>query len=145
MKTIAFIAALLLMVVSSLLPLSEQSFGQEQSAQKIIFHVTAVHSGEAPDYCTSGDCTATRLTVEGYSDVKGDSHLTEYVLECVQILPTKPSPDFVSGKCVRLHANNDYEASLGTSAWIDSMTFAKSVNDNDEGVLHYVSVSYTIV
>jgi hypothetical protein len=90
------------------LPLTGQLVGQKQSAKKITFHVTAVRSGKALHWCQSDDCSATRFTVEGYSDVTGDSHLTEYVLECVEVLSAKPSPIV----CDRVHANNDYDARL---------------------------------
>jgi hypothetical protein len=55
----------------------------------ILFHVTSVSSADAPDICAAdGDCTATRITVEGYS-VSGSSS-TEYVLDCVEIIANKP-------------------------------------------------------
>ena len=111
MRKVLFVA--LLILASSMLPLSERSLGQEQSAQKITFHVTAVRSEETQDYCTSGNCSATRFTVEGYSDVKGDSTLTEYVLDCVEIMAYKPSLHFTV-VCARLHANNDYDARLSS-------------------------------
>ena len=114
----------LIMLASSLLPLSEQLLGQKQTAQKIIFHVTAVRSGDAGgDWCTNGDCIATRFTVEGYSDIKGDSHLTAYVLECVQPIPIKRSPDSVLVECPRLHPNNDYESILKSGPTNESMCF----------------------
>ncbi len=109
----------LLMIASSLLPLSELLLGQEQSPQKIIFHVTAVSSGEARDWCTTGKCSARRFTVEGYSNVKGDPNLTEYVLEGVEVIANDPKPHFTH-QCVRLHANSDYKASL----FDDSIAFS---------------------
>lgn len=87
------------------LPFCERSLGQEQSPQKIIFHVTAVRSEEAHDICTSDtDCSATRFTVEGYSEANGES--TEYVLDCVEIMAFKPSPH-LAVVCDRVHAHND--------------------------------------
>jgi len=68
------------------LPLSENLLGQGQSSQKIIFHVTAVRQNEAQDYCTEANCSATRFTVEGYSDASSDSRI-QYLLECVEVIP----------------------------------------------------------
>jgi hypothetical protein len=114
----------LLMVLSVLLPFRERLFGQESTAQKIVFHVTAVRSGHAGgDWCSSGDCIATRFTVEGYSDIGGDLHLTEYALECVQTIPLKLTPNSVLVKCPRLHPNNDYESSIDSAETEESMCF----------------------
>jgi hypothetical protein len=74
MRKVLFVA--LLMLANSMLPPSDVLFGQEQSGQKIIFHVTAVSAADASDYCTNGKCSAKRITVEGSSSVNGDSHLT---------------------------------------------------------------------
>ena len=102
-------------VVLLSLPLSVHLLGQGQSEQKIIFHVTAVRTGDvSSDQCPNNDCVSTRFTVEGYSDVKGDSRLTEYVLECVQRIPIPVREDSVLVKCPRLHPFSDYEASLGS-------------------------------
>jgi hypothetical protein len=102
-------------VVLLSLPLSVHLLGQGQSEQKIIFHVTVVRTGDASsDQCPNNDCISTRFTVEGYSDVKGDSRLTEYVLECVQRIPIPVREDSVLVKCPRFHPYSDYEASLGS-------------------------------
>lgn len=105
------------------LALSQRSLGQGQSDQKkIVFHVTAVRSEEAHDWCTNGECTATRFTVEGYSDVKGDSTVTEYVLECVEVLAYTPSPHNTN-VCQRVHARYDYDAILyATAIWFEEST-----------------------
>jgi hypothetical protein len=119
------------------LPLNEQLFGQEQSAQKIIFHVTAVRSESASDYCTSGDCIATKFTVEGYSGTKGDSNLTEYVLECVEQVPHKPLPNDFYVFCGRVHAQNDYAAEMMG----DDNIFFKNVSSGpveETGVEHRI-------
>ncbi len=96
------------------LPLSQASLGQEKGTP-ITFHVTAVRTEEARDWCTTGECSATRYTVEGYSDVKGDSSIVEYVLDCVQVMAQKPSPHFTV-VCVQVHAHNDYDAELWSNA-----------------------------
>lgn len=88
-----------------------RSLGQEHG-QDIFFHVTAVRSEEAHDWCTTGECGATRITVEGYSNT------TEYVLDCVEVIAQKPSPHYAD-YCDHVHAHNDYEAKL----WADSIGF----------------------
>ena len=98
--------------------LSEQSLGQEKGTP-ITFHVTAVRSEEARDWCTNAECSAIRYTVEGYSDVKSDSSLIEYVLDCVQVMVPKPSPHFTI-VCAQVHAHNDYDATL----WSNAISFS---------------------
>src|SRR5438128_2399834 len=138
MRKVLFAA--LFMLVSKMLPpsdvlLGQELIGQEPSARKIIFHVSAVRSGEASDYCTTGKCNATRITVEGYSDVNGDSHLTEYVLECIEVTDHDPKPH-LTAPCVRVHANRDYSASLS----------AISIGFNITSIAPYPFVlNYTIV
>jgi hypothetical protein len=80
------------------------SLGQERG-QDISFHVTAVRSEDATDWCPTGECDATRITVEGYSAT------TEYVLDCVEVITHKPSPHY-SDYCDHVHAHNDYDATL---------------------------------
>jgi len=41
-----------------------------QQDEKVTFHVTSVSQTEATDYCTTGKCSATRFTVEGYTQDK---------------------------------------------------------------------------
>jgi hypothetical protein len=113
MKSILAIAVLLV-------PLSEHLLGQGQNSQKIIFHVTAVRQDEAQDYCTNGNCSATRITVEGYS-IETNSHVAEYVLECVEVIANGPPAHRMIG-CVHLHVNYDYAAEL----WDDSIAFPTS-------------------
>jgi hypothetical protein len=110
-------ATVILLVLSP----SKHLLGQGQSAQKIIFHVTAVRQEEARDWCTTGECSATRRTVEGYSDVNSGSRLTKYVLECVETFVHGP-PAHYSAVCTRLHVNNDYHANL----WDDSIAFSET-------------------
>jgi hypothetical protein len=104
-----------LMLLGTLMEFSSQLLAQDQEHdhgwQKIVFHVTSVRSEDATDWCQTGECSATRFTIEGYSDVKQDGHLTEYVLKCVEVTVIDPSPHktFV---CAHLHANNDYDALL---------------------------------
>jgi len=85
-------------------------FAQE-TGEKIVFHVTSVQSAEATDYCTTGQCSATRFTVEGYTNLKGNSGVTEYVLDCVEVVTTK-SPIHWTNVCAHVHASSDYDAKL---------------------------------
>lgn len=78
--------------------------GQERG-QDISFHVTAVRSGDATDWCPTGECDATRITVEGYSAT------TVYVLDCVEVITHKPSPHYAD-YCDHVHAHSDYDATL---------------------------------
>jgi hypothetical protein len=109
------------------LSLSQQSLGQEKSTP-ITFHVTAVRTEEAHDWCTNAECSATRYTVEGYSDIKGDSSLVEYVLDCVQVMVPKPSPHFTV-VCAQVHAHNDYDAEL----WSNAIFFGQPKPQSSDG------------
>ena len=74
--------------------------------------MTSVRSSDAKDWCTTGKCSATRFTVEGYIHGKNEPVSVEYVLECVEVLANEPSPHLTI-VCVRVHANNDYSVILG--------------------------------
>lgn len=109
------------------LPLCGRSLGQ---VQNITFHVTAVRSEDAPKVCD--DCSATKITVEGYSDT------IEYVLECTEVVASKPSPHFTV-VCDRVHAGSDYDARMTvTSIW-----FGPDKPQSSDGPLagHYDIVS----
>jgi hypothetical protein len=75
---------------------------------KAIFHVTSVRTEDAKDWCTTGKCSATRITVEGYSDA------VEYVLDCVETIASEPSPH-VTVVCDHVHASNDYDVEIGSN------------------------------
>jgi hypothetical protein len=128
-----------------LFPLNKTLHGQERKEQKIVFHVTAVRSAAANDWCSSGDCNATRLTVEGYVQLKGNPHVTEYVLACVQLLPNKPSPDFVATQCVHVHANTDYDATLRSTQWSSSIFFTEPSATEQHDPAHYVVEGFNIL
>ncbi len=102
----------------------------QDKGEKIVFHVTSVRSEDATDYCTTGKCSATRFTVEGYSDVKGRPTVTEYVLECVETLVTE-TPVHYTVVCDRVHANNDYDATL----YADNIMFGEPKKYSGEGPL----------
>lgn len=87
------------------------SLGQ-QDREKITFHVTRVRTEDAQDWCTTGKCSATRLTVEGHTNS------VEYVLECVEVVVNDPSPHYTI-LCVHLHSHDDYDAVL----FADSVSF----------------------
>jgi hypothetical protein len=108
-----------------------RSLGQERG-QDISFHVTGVHSEEAHDWCATGECSATRITVEGYSNT------TEYVLDCVEVITHKPSPHYAD-YCDHVHAHNDYDAKL----WADSIGFKpikpQTADETPVSLYHIVS------
>jgi hypothetical protein len=79
-------------------------------SETVSFHVTSVEQGEAKDYCTTGKCSATRFTVEGYTQDKDAS--VEYVLDCVEIIANDPTPH-LSVQCARVHSHNDYKIRVG--------------------------------
>jgi hypothetical protein len=83
----------------------------QEVGEKIVFHVTSVGSADATDYCTTGECSATRFTVEGYANLRGSSAVTAYVLDCVEVVTTK-SPIHWTSVCAHVHASSDYDAKL---------------------------------
>ena len=101
--------ALILTVLFGLL-LGGRSHAQE--LPKAILHVTSVRSGEAANiWCTTGNCSATKLTVEGYVNAKNGATSVEYVLECVEVMALDPTPhDTIV--CDHVHANKDYVVNI---------------------------------
>jgi hypothetical protein len=81
-----------------------------QNADKVSFHVTSVQQGDATDYCTTGKCSATRFTVEGYTQDKDAA--VEFVLDCVEVIANEPTPH-TTFRCPRVHSHNDYSVKLG--------------------------------
>ena len=90
---------ILIAMIFSGLVISVESLGED--TEKAMFHVPSVQSGEAKDWCETGKCSATRITVAGYSES------VEYVLECVEVISGEPSPH-LTVVCDHVHANNDY-------------------------------------
>lgn len=78
-----------------------------QESGHALFHVTSVRTEDATDWCTTGNCSATRLIVEGYIKDEDQSTSVEYVLHCVEVLASNPSPHFTI-VCSHVHAHNDY-------------------------------------
>lgn len=79
------------------------------------FHVTSVQSEEAKDWCTTGKCSATRLTVEGYIAASGATSSVEYVLHCVEVVALEPTPHLTL-ECPRVHARGEYSVKVFSSA-----------------------------
>jgi hypothetical protein len=128
MRSIKWIAAVVPLLMS---PFCGRSLGQE-SGRDISLHVTAVRSEEAHDWCTTGECSATRITVEGYSNT------TEYVLDCVEVVAQKPSPHFAD-YCNRVHAHNDYDAKLFTDSIAFNLVKPQSSDGSPVSLYHIVS------
>jgi hypothetical protein len=93
---------ILLASLCLLVALAQQVASQNS---RVLFHVTSVEQGDATDYCTTGKCSATRFTVEGYTQDK--DVVVQYVLDCVEILANEPTPH-VFVQCPRVHSHNDY-------------------------------------
>jgi hypothetical protein len=72
--------------------------------EQVTLHVTSVEQGEAPDYCTTGKCNATKVTVEGFTHDKDGG--VKYVLECVEVIASETNAKSVA--CFRVHAHADY-------------------------------------
>ncbi len=79
---------------------------------KVRFHVTTVEQGEATDYCTTGKCSATRFTVEGYTTPDKDASI-QYVLDCVETIMVEPNSSTSNVLCARVHSHNDYMVEVG--------------------------------
>jgi hypothetical protein len=76
---------------------------------KITFHVTSVRHEDDPAFCDTGECSATNLTVEGYTDgMQADTRVV-FVLTCDELVAYKPTPH-ITASCGSVHANNDYDA-----------------------------------
>ena len=99
-----------------------QVSGQDE---KVTFHVTSVEQDEAKDYCTTGKCSATRFTVEGYTQDKDAS--VQYVLDCVEVIANEPTPH-ISVQCARVHSHSDYMVKIGA----DFVAFEDSPSSQHE-------------
>ena len=99
-----------------------------QQDEKVTFHVTSVEQGEAPDYCTTGKCTATKFTVEGLTQDREGG--VKYVLECVEAIASEPNHKSVA--CFRVHAHTDYRVKI----FAESVSFGSS-SQSDPVVIDY--------
>ena len=103
------------------------------TGEKVAFHVTSVSQADATDYCTTGKCSATRFTVEGYTQDKDAA--VQYVLECVETLVNEPTPHYTV-RCARVHSHSDYLVKI-VDDWV---TFGDSPAQEKEPII----VSYLI-
>ena len=94
---------------SLVITLASYAFSQ---GDKVSFHVTSVEQGEAKDYCTTGKCSATRITVEGYTQDRDAA--VQYVLECVEVISNEPTPH-TSIQCIKVHSHTDYVVTIGAN------------------------------
>jgi len=105
-----------------LVALAGQLFSQDE---RVLFHVTSVEQGDAADYCTTDKCSATRFTVEGYTQDK--DAVVQYVLDCVEVIASEPTPH-KSIQCVKVHSHADYEVTIGA----DFIIFASDAPTKQE-------------
>lgn len=108
--------SLTLVLSGSLLLFSGRMHGQSpddngKKGTKITFHVTSVTHNDDDTVCQSGECSATKFTVEGYAIAVNTGSRIEYVLTCDEYFASKPTVH-VAVACSKLHANNDYDARL---------------------------------
>lgn len=102
-------------------------------AEKVTFHVTSVSQSDATDWCTTGKCSATRITVEGYTPDK--DAVVEYVLECVEVVASEPTPHMTI-QCVRVHSHADYIVTIGSDS-VNFTTDAPTKQDKELFVSGY--------
>ena len=105
------------------------ALGISQEQPKVTFHVTSVKQDDAKDHCTDGKCSATRVAVEGYTRNKDENTAVEYVLECIEVMPTEPKQR-ATVRCPRVHANTDYLAKIGA----DFVRFEDNPTSDDKEV-----------
>jgi len=105
-----------------LLAFSARAVSQDK---KVTFHVTSVSQADAPDWCSAGKCSATRITVEGYTQDK-DAYV-QYVLECVEVIASEPTPH-KSIECVKVHSHMYYVVTVGA----DFIIFASNAPTKQE-------------
>jgi hypothetical protein len=103
-------------LVGSLFLFSGRSTGQTQDdasskGRKINFHVTSVRQEDDKTVCQTGECSATKITVEGYANLPHTGSRIDFVLTCEEYLAYKPKPH-ISLSCARVHANSNYDAIL---------------------------------
>jgi hypothetical protein len=110
--------ATIILLVSAAQTLSQQG-------EKVSFHVTSVSQADATDWCTTGKCSATRITVEGYTQDKDAA--VQYVLDCVEVIANEPTPHKTM-QCVKVHSHADYEVTIGP----DFIVFASDAPTKQE-------------
>jgi hypothetical protein len=75
----------------------------------VTFHVTSVRYEEDSTVCDTGECSATKFTIEGYANGAPSGSRIAYVLTCDEFVVYKPTPH-ITLSCGSVHANNDYDA-----------------------------------
>ncbi len=107
----------LFVFTSAVLSVSLSGLSFRQDMTNASFHVRSVHTEDAKDWCRTGECSARRITVEGYADVKGSPDTVEYVLDCVEVWANEPTPHQTI-VCLHVHAREDYSVRIGdTFIW----------------------------
>jgi|ERR1700677_2488241 hypothetical protein len=110
---------------ASIILLTMTAQAPSQQDEKVTFHVTSVEQSDATDWCTTGKCSATRITVEGYTQEKDAA--VQYVLDCVEVVANEPTPH-KSIQCVKVHSHVDYEVTIGA----DFILFASDAPTKQE-------------
>lgn len=95
------------------------SHGDGSQGQTLVFHVTSVSQEDDTTYCEPTECSATKFTIEGYTDTLHAGKRIKYVLTCDEISTLTRQ---LVATCFRVHADNDYDATLLP----DSIAFADS-------------------
>jgi hypothetical protein len=107
-----------------------QATGQAHDGKKpeTVFHVVSVASEVAPaPWCETGECTATLLTVKGYTFAQQTgvrSKGVRYVLNCVDVI--RLSPPNSPLVCPKLHATREYAVTV----FDDSIAFLSPEDDS---------------
>jgi hypothetical protein len=114
-----------------LLAFTAQAVSQQD--EKVTFHVTSVSQADATDWCTTGKCSATRITVEGYTQDKDAA--VQYVRDCVEVFANEPTPH-KSVQCVKVHSHADYEVTIGADFILFSHD-APTKQENEPSVSGY--------
>jgi hypothetical protein len=81
-----------------------------EEGTKAVLHVTSVKRDAATDWCTTGKCSATRYTVEGYRAAKNPNEVIRYLLECVEAVSIEEVK--VTIACARVQADEDYDVKI---------------------------------
>jgi len=91
--------------------LNSLSLGQDMTSAS--FHVDTVRTEPAKDWCTTGECSAKRIVVEGYvGGGKDEVAMVHYVLDCVEVVSNRPTPHFLTA-CVHVHARETHAVKIG--------------------------------
>jgi len=81
------------------------------------FHVTSVTKSDVDIKCSEEKpCYATKYTVDGYTK-NGEKSITNYVLECIEIMQIVDQSMRIPRSCAKLHANHEYGVSINDD-WV---------------------------